>query len=620
MTDGITRRDFIDGVLCSAAAVAGLVPGAIHAAAALPYPPGLAGLRGSRDEDFAVAHALRDGAAYRMDDYPVAEEYDLAVVGAGIGGLAAAHFVHQALPKARVLILDNHDDFGGHARRNEFHVDGRLLIGYGGSESMQAPNNQWSPVALGLLRDLGIHLDRFETAIDTALYPGLGLSTGIFFTREDFGQDKLVAGDPQRSLPTDIPAGLHGGRPIAQFAADCPFTDRQRADLIRLHTDTRDLMPGLSADAKAEILLKISYRDFLERYWNLDPSLVQLMICRMIDLFALRGDRIPALAAAATGYPGFQGLNLPADEEFDAQRAPYIHHFPDGNASLARLMVRRMIPGVAPGSTMDDVVSAPFSYEQLDRTAAPVRLRLGATVVQMRNSDNRVDLLYVKSGAARRVRCRHAIHAGYLGMVPYLCADVPPAQRAALSLAVRAPLVYVSVAMRNWRPWVKSGVHLINNPLGFYTVAKLDYPVSLGRYRFARSPDEPILVHLSHVPHAPQPLADRRAELRAARQVLYTRPFADYEDKLREELTRMLGPGGFDAGKDIASITVNRWGHGYAYDLNPLSDPGAGEDTARLARSAVGRISLAGSDAAWDPYAQSAIDQAHRAAQEVLAR
>jgi spermidine dehydrogenase len=227
--------------------------------------------------------------------------------------------------------------------------------------------------------------------------------------------------------------------------------------------------------------------------------------------------------------------------------------------------------------------------------------------------------LYVRAGAVRRIRCRKAIHAGFYAMLPYLCPDVPPAQRAALALGVRSPLVYITVAVRNWRPWVKRGVHLINNPTGFYSVAKLDYPVSLGKYRFARTPDEPILIHLSHTPHAPQPLADRRAEVRAAREVLYNRPFAEYEAALRDELARMLGPGGFDADRDIAAITINRWGHGYACDLNALADPGAPDNLPTVARSAIGNISVAGSDAAWNAYAHAAIDEARRAATEVLA-
>jgi spermidine dehydrogenase len=621
MSSDITRRDFIDGVACSIIAGSALVPGAALADTRVDYPPGLTGMRGSRDADLAVGHALRDGAKFSIDDYPVSEAVDFAVVGAGIGGLSSAYFLRKARPAASVLILDNHDEFGGHARRNEFHVDGRLLIGYGGSESIQSPRSYWSPTALALLADLGVRLERFEKAIDTPLYPGLGLSSGIFFPRETYGQDKLVTGDPQRALPTDIPPELQRGRPIEQFAADCPLSDTARKDLVRLYSDTRDVMPGMDAAARVDALSRISYTEFLEKYWQMDPAVVNLFNCRPIDLFALPGRLLPALYLAGSGYPGFQGLglNLSANKDYAAELEPYIHHFPDGNASIARLLVRRLMPRVAPGTGMEDIVTARFDYSQLDREHSPVRLRLNSTVVQMRNARGGVDVLYVRAGEVRRIRCKKVIHAGFYAMLPYLCPDVPATQRSELALGVRSPLVYINVAVRNWRPWVKQGVHYIENPTGFYSVAKLDYPVSLGQYRFARTPDEPILIHLSHTPHAPQPLADRRAEVRAARQVLYTRPFSEFEAALRDELTRMLGPGGFDADRDIAAITVNRWGHGYAYDINPLNDPTVPENLPEMARAAIGNISVAGSDAAWTAYAHAAIDEAHRAAAEVLA-
>ena len=618
MSSGITRRDFIDGVACSVIAGSGLLSRAGRAGTEADYPPGLTGMRGSRDADLAVGHALRDGAKFNIDDYPVSEEVDFAVVGAGIGGLSSAYFLRKARPAASVLILDNHDEFGGHARRNEFHVDGRLLIGYGGSESIQSPRSYWSPTALGLLADLGVRLERFGKAIDTPLYPGLGLSTGVFFPRETYGKDTLVTGDPQRSLPTDIPAELHHGRPIAQFVADCPLSDTARQDLVRLHTDTRDVMPGMDVSAKIDTLYRISYTEFLEKYWNMDPAVVRLFNFRPIDLYALPGRLVPALYLAGSGYPGFQGLGLPASKDLAAELEPYIYHFPDGNASIARLLVRRLMPRVAPGTSMEDIVTAKFDYAQLDRERSPVRLRLNSTVVQLRNAKGGVDVLYSRAGAVRRIRCKKTIYAGFYAMMPYLCPDVPAAQRSALAQGVRSPLVYITVAVRNWRPWMNRGVHLINNPTGFYSIAKLDYPVSLGKYRFAKTPNEPILIHLSHTPHAPQPLADRRAEVRAARQVLYTRPFSEFETALRDELTRMLGPGEFDADRDIAAITINRWGHGYAYDINPLTDPNVPENLQAVARGAIGNISVAGSDAAWTPYAHAAMDEAHRAAAEVL--
>jgi spermidine dehydrogenase len=268
---------------------------------------------------------------------------------------------------------------------------------------------------------------------------------------------------------------------------------------------------------------------------------------------------------------------------------------------------------------MEDIVTAPFSYDQLDR-ADPVRLRLSCTVVQMRNAESGVDILYEHAGEVRRIRCRNAIYAGYFAMLPYLCKELPAQQRTLVSKVVRAPLVYMNVAVRNWRPWAKLGAHLVNNPTGFYNYLKLDYPVSLGQYRFARTPDEPTLVHLTHIPHFALDPPDRREALREARRQLYVRPFGDFEAALRDELTRIVGPGGFDADRDIAGITINRWGHGYAYDPNPLSDPDSPGNESEAARARVGRISLAGSDAAWEAYAHATIDQAHRAADEVVAQ
>jgi len=621
VNQNITRRDFIDGVAC--AIVAGSAGGPLRAAeigtaAGSYYPPALQGLRGSRAADLAVAHQVRDGAKFVIDDHSVAEEVDCAVVGAGIGGLAAAYFVHQARPRSRVLVLDNHDEFGGHARRNEFQVDGRLLLGYGGSETIQSPRSIWSRQALKVLRELGIDLKRFESAIDTPLYPGLGLSSGLFFAREDFGVDRLLTGDPQRSLPSDIPPALQRGRPVAEFWAEAPLSESQRRSVIELYTDKRNVLPGLTREARIKLLERTSYGDFLVRYWKLDPITMKIFLGRTRDLFALSADQVPALWAAGCDLPGFQGLDLGGGNELSYEFEPYIHHFPDGNASIARLFVRKLIAAAAPGSTMEDIVTTRVAYEELDRPANPVRIRLSSTVVKLRNRDNGVDLLYIGSEGARRVRCKRVIYAGYGTMFRYLCDEAPASQRETMAACVRLPLVYATVALRNWQAFVRVGVHNVVNPTGFYSVMKLDYPVSLGSYRFARSPDEPIVLHLSHIPQPPAPMADRRASARAARAVLYQRPFSDFENAIRDEVTRVAGPGGFSADRDIAAITVNRWGHGYAYDLDELSDPGRTRASLEAAAAPVGRISIGGSDAAWDAYAHSAIDESHRAAREAL--
>ena len=192
----ISRRDFLNGVALTVAA--GLTPAAQIAAEPLRYPPALTGLRGQHAGSFETAHAqAREDKRFALDRLQVEEHYDLVVVGAGISGLAAAAFFRRAAgPSARILVLDNHDDFGGHAKRNEFTLDGRLVIGYGGSESIDSPKTRYSDVAKGLLRDLGVEVERFETAFDRTLYASLGLSRGVFFAREAFGRDVLVAGEP----------------------------------------------------------------------------------------------------------------------------------------------------------------------------------------------------------------------------------------------------------------------------------------------------------------------------------------------------------------------------------------------------------------------------------------
>lgn len=617
----VTRRDFLNGVALAIAA--GAAPAQLLARTALlgPYPPSQTGSRGSHPGSFEVAHALRDGARFDLGRVPLSETHDVVIVGAGLSGLAAAWYWRQRQPRARMLILDNHADFGGHATRNEFRVGRRTLISYGGSESLQSPEGLWSDEAKALLDALGVNIARFETAFDQTLYPSLGLSRGVFFTREAFGEDRLVTGDPMRMVADDIPPPRMNARSPEAFIADFPLPAELRTQLVELYTSDRDLLPGQSREEKIALLEKTSYRDWLTRHWRLDERAADTLQGRSLDFFAVGIDAISASDAFDTGYPGFAGLGLVRDEEAAMEMdEPYIYHFPDGNASLARLLVRRLIPGVAAGRTMDDIVTAAFDYSRLDRPGALTRLRLQSTVAAVRNRAAGVDVGYVRGGVLRRVRARHCVLACYNMMIPYIMKELVPAQSDALALNVKAPLVYVKVAVRNWKPWIERGVHEISNPMGFFSRVKLDYPVSLGNYRCPRSPDEPIILHLVHVPTAHGAGLDLRTRLRTARAILYATSFETFEQHARDELTRMLGPGGFKADADIAAITVNRWGHGYSYTENSLFEPAGdgGPEPSEVARARVGRVAIANSDAAWDPYAHAAITEAHRAVGELL--
>jgi spermidine dehydrogenase len=499
--------------------------------------------------------------------------------------------------------------------RNEFNVDGRLVIGYGGSESIQSPRSLWSPVALGLLHKLGVDPQRFDTAFDRTLYPGPGLSRGLFFARESFGTDTLVRGDPLRMVADDIPPDRMNARAAAAFIADYLLSDEQKRPLQALFTEKRDVLAGKTSEEKRKVLAKISYRDYLKQYWSIDDKAADPFQGRSNDFFAIGIDGVPASDAMDAGYPGFQGLGLAASAQAQAEvDEPYIYHFPDGNAAIARLLVRHLIPGAAPGSSMEDIVSARFDYGRLDRRGAPVRLRLMSTATTLLNHQGMVDVGYVRAGVLHRVRASQAVYAGYGMVLPYFCPDIGESQKTALSAGLKAPLAYVNVAVRNWEPWVRQGVHEITNPMGLFSRVKLDYPVSLGDYRFPSRPQDPMLLHLVHVPTLRMtPGLDMRTAWRAARAQLYALTFDEFELHIRDELGRMLGGAGFDPAKDIRAITVNRWGHGYSYMPNSLFDEPREPAVNVIARQRNGRIAIAGTDAAWNAYAHAAIDEARRA-------
>jgi spermidine dehydrogenase len=590
----VTRQHFIDGTA---------------------YPPAATGLRGSHPGSFEVAHALRDGERFDASSIRDRDDVDLVVIGAGISGLAAAWFYRREHPGATILLLDNHDDFGGHAKRNEFTVDGRFLLGYGGSEALQSPEALYGPEAKELLTALGVDYHRFEKYFETDLYPSLGLSRGQFFTKEAFGEDKLVTGDPMRMVADDIPIDRMHERPPEEFIADFPLPEASRRALAELYTSARDPLPSLDADAKHDALSRISYRTYIKRYWGLDDLAADTFQGRSLDFYAIGIDGVTAFDAMETGYPGFAGMGLTSDPRALAEmEEPYIHHFPDGNASIARLIVRSLIPSAAPGSTMEDIVTARFHYGALDRPGGPVRLRLLSTAVHVANDRGDVRVAYVRDGELAGVRARHAILAGYHMMLGRIMPELPRAQRRALRGNIKAPLSYTKVAVHDWRPWVASGVHEITNPMGFFSRLKLDYPVSIGDYRFPSSPGEPMVLHLVHVPTVANMDLPRREQNRQARQLLYDTTFEDFEFHVRDELGRMLGPAGFDPDTDIAAITVNRWGHGYSYAGDPLH--AADEDARRpyeLARTRCGNVAIASADAGWMPLASEAIAQAHRA-------
>lgn len=622
----ISRRDLLQGV--GAVTASAFVPGQAFANAMLArenagtYPPALTGMRGNQPGSFDVAHSLAreghsDWGPFTDTDAGV---YDLVVVGAGISGLAAAHFYRKSNPGARILILDNHDDFGGHARRNEFDVDGETLIGYGGSQTLEEPFDYNEP-STTLLKDLGVDLHRFETAFDQDFYSRHGLRAMVHFDAPNWGADRLVdcdLGTLRNYVPLAPPT-----TPVEQAVAQMPMSAAARREMLQLLTLTENQLPDMSMDERLDYIYSMSYRDFLKRHMGISEPEVFAAMQRMSTDSGLGIDH--ATAGDSLLYVALPGVDA-AGVRGKEGNAPYIHHFPDGNASIARLLVRSLIPGVAPGSTMEDVVTAQFDYEQLDTDKTDVRLRLNSTVVHVENEGDtktarQVNVGYVQGGKSYRVKARHCVLACYNAMIPSMCPDMPARQREALAWQVKTPMLYSSVALRNWRAWKQLGVGGIVSPSGYHTNAMLDFPVSLGDYQFSASPDEPIMVHMERFFYLADKGLTQKQQHRAGRLELYSTSFETIERNIRQQLADMLSGGGFDPARDIAAITVNRWAHGYAYGYNDIDDQTYdNRDDARYphvqARQPFGRITVANSDAGAGAIIHQSIAQAYRAVQE----
>jgi spermidine dehydrogenase len=627
MARPISRRDILHGL--GATAASSFVPGialadevlAAETAGRLYYPPALTGLRGDHDGSFEVAHKLtREGLRdWGPVEEPDSDVYDLVVVGAGLSGLAAAHFFLKENPKARILIIDNHDDFGGHATRNEFDVGGRTLIGYGGCQSLESPSF-YPDIAKTLLKDLGIDKDRLGDGYDQNFYKRHGLAAGVHFNSKDWGVDRVVRYElgGSKYLPLEA-TNLSPEEAVAEM----PMSQAARTELLRLLT-TEENQIDLPDDEREDYLYSISYRTFLEKHLDIhEPEVFAVLQDLPLDL----GAGIEAIAAGdAIGYNGMPGAKAAGLDEYEDDE-PYIHHFPDGNASVARIMVRKMIPAVAPGSTPEDVVTATFDYNKLDEPTAPVRLRLSSTVVRVRHDGDprtakQVGIDYVQSGRAHRVRAKRCVLACYNSVIPSLCPELPAKQREALAVQVKTPILYSSVALNNWQAWKKLGIGAVIASGNYHPFAMLDFPVSYGGVDFADDPNQPIAVHMERFAHRSNVGLSPREQRRLGRYDLLATSFETMERNIREQLTSLLSAGGFDPARDIAGITVNRWAHGYTDGSDDLGSEWFGDKNDERwphvrGRKPFGRITIANSDAGGSAMFESAVEQAHRAIEEL---
>jgi spermidine dehydrogenase len=615
----ITRRDFLNGV---ALAVGGVASGWPVSSIAGPPSVPVPDWAGQTDAANAALHALRSAAPPNIDvATDSGERYDLIVVGAGISGLAAAFLYRQQISGARILLVDSLDQVGGHAARNEFvTATGKRLIGYGGSQALDTPGH-WSPAAHQLIRDIGIDLEDFKGWFDTRWADNRGLTNrATFFGKEAWGLDRLVIQGADEKP--------------AQWVPRMPLNPRAQAGLIELLSTPRDYLAGSSRAEKLAVLAEVTYDEFLTRIAGVDPELTRYFNARTQGYFGVGTDATSALDAFAGGLPGFDAMDLgdkavaamsPSGRQSMVGQDPYIYHFPDGNASVARALLRALIPSALPGDGVESLVLAQLNRDRLDEAESSVRIRLGTSAVRVQHagpvaSANQVQVtLAGPGGQLRNVLSNQVVLACFSRAIPLICNEMPKEQVDALSDQHKVPLIYGNVLVNNWRAFAKAGVAQISLPGHLFESVAIDMPVSIGQYRFADTLDDPVLLHMPAVV-LDRTGASEREQCAAGRTRLYAMRFAQVERQIRETLNRALGAYGFDAEKDIEAITLNRWAHGYAYEYMRPWDRywPTGPLPIHTARRGWGRIAIANSDAGAFAYVHSAIDQATRAVAELL--
>jgi len=643
----IARRDFIQGVAATAAggALMNALPAGAQALAggapfnvdgsvtAESYPPFRTGMRGQHPGSYENAHAMRDGARFPAGE-DTGEMYDLVVVGGGLSGLASAWYFRERFGNdARILILDNHDDFGGHAKRNEFLYEGKQLIANGGSSYMVGPSH-WTRESIALTQALGIAKGHASDRSDGQLYRSLGLRQATFFRKEVYGEDRLVPGG----------AAL---RPTAEWLAQTPFPQPVRDSLLRFTTQAIDYMPGMSAEQKVAALRSMSYRDYMLNVAQVHPDVVPLME----GIWCLGPDMGSAWFAFFRMKPGFEGLGIerPAfSPEGDDHEADDFT-LPAGNSDIARLLVRSLVPGSLPEGDFAAVETKRVDYGTLDRPGQGTRIRLNSMVVGVKHlgpagrlfdpDDSECGISYIRAGSMHQVRAKNVVMACMNNVIPYLIPELPDEQKAAMHQAVRAVNQITNVLFRNWEPFAQAKLSSVSFPNTFFGRMGIAGQRYFGELTPPQSPSEPMIVGFSTGSNSgvcsnttmlaelcggspPEPGTHPDDQFRMARAGLLRTPFEQFERHVRAQAAAALSGTDFDPARDIVAVTVNRWGHGFTTGRNSLFEPDRDLTVSptMAARQPYGRITIANADAGGVSTAGTSIDEAFRAVRELEQR
>jgi len=609
MNKGIARRDFIQATALTSLSL--MLPTSCLFTTnenELPisyYPPLKTGMRGSHDGSYETAHALaREGIKFG-DPIDSSEYFDLVIVGAGISGLTTAYEYRKKFGvNSKILILDNHDDFGGHAKRNEFNQSPSTRLSWAGTMNLEYTS--FSKSVLDFITELGIDVNSLHKRLE---FNYGNDKPAIWFDEDTFGKNVLIPGFSVYNRNENVLDQ------IDKF----PLSEQGIIALKEFYRKDNNVLEGLSEKEIEKVLYKTSYTDFLENYCMLPKEVIEIFIKSTDGYWGVQPHSLSVAEAISAWLPGSHRLGESASKVVGNEESEEVAMFPDGNATIARLLVCSLIPDCCPEVNAKTIAMAKLDYSKLDLPKNLTNIRLSSTVVNVKNEDNNVVVTYVQNGKTIRVRSRHSVLACYHSIIPHICPELPPHQKKAQQYQVKHPMLVTNVLVKNSKALDKLGISGAYCPGRMHAKVFMTKGVNTVGYQPNYQKDEAVPLMFWGMMEPPARDVHIHNQLRGARINLLQMKFEDFEREVRTVLDGLLGPAGFNVTEDILAITVNRWPHGYSYGYLDLWDEKyrTGEAPHEIARQPIGNISIANCDAAASAYSQSAIEEAFRAVNEL---
>jgi len=609
MNKGIARRDFIQATVLTSLGL--MLPTSCdfsskdNESPTNDYPPLKTGMRGSHDGSYETAHALARQGVQFGNPTDSNEFYDLVVVGAGISGLTAAYEYRKKFgADSKILILDNHDDFGGHAKRNEFNQSSSTRLSWAGTMNLEYTS--FSKSVLDFIAELGIDVNALHKKIE---FKYGNDKPAIWFDEDSYGENILIPGFSMYSRNEDVLDQ------IDKF----PLSEQGIKALKAFYVKDDNVLEGLPEKEIERVLYKTSYTDFLEQYCQLPKEVIEIFIKATDGYWGVQPHSLSVAEAVSAWLPGAHRMGDSATQVAGNEESEEVAMFPDGNATIARLLVCSLIPDICPEANAKTIAMAKLDYSKLDLSNSSTKIRLSSTVVKVKNEDNKVAVTYVRNGKTMRIRSKHSVLACYHSIIPHICPELPSDQKKAQQYQVKHPMLVTNVLVKNSKALDKLGISGAYCPGRMHAKVFMTKGVNTVGYQPDYDEDEAVPLMFWGMMEPPARDVHIHDQLRGARMMLLQKKFQDFEREVRTVLDGLLGPAGFDVTEDILAITVNRWPHGYSYGYLDLWDEkyNAGEAPHEIARQPIGNISIANCDAAASAYSQSAIEEAFRAVNEL---